>query len=247
MPEKLIKEHIHEYFLTASECNAKQQMPFTMLVQRVIEVATEHANMLGIGYDVMIKENLAWVLSRLSIEMTRMPKVNEPYRLITWIESYNRHFSERNMEVQAENGEVLGYIRTIWVAINMTTRTPGDLSKLKSLEATVSDRPCPIAKQGRMRPLADISQQSDYRFRYSDIDFNMHVNSVKYIELLINQWALEYHLAHDISRFDIAYLQEAHFGNDVKVNILQTENVADVEIMGENGVICRSHVVFDKK
>jgi acyl-ACP thioesterase len=244
MSEELVKEHIHEYFLTASECNAKQQMPFTMLAQRVIEVATEHANILGVGYDEMIKDNLAWVLSRLSIEMNRMPKVNESYRLITWIENYNRHFSERNMEVQAENGEVLGYIRTIWVAIDITTRTPGDLSKLASLAATVSDRPCPIAKQGRMRPLTEISQQSDYRFRYSDIDFNMHVNSVKYIELLINQWPLEYHLAHDISRFEIAYLQESHFGNDVKVNILQAENVADVEIAGENGVICRSRIAF---
>lgn len=244
MSERVLKEYCHEYFLSAGECNAKQQMPFMMLAQRVIEVATEHANRIGVGYDVMIKDNLAWVLSRLSIEMTRMPKVNETYRLITWIENYNRHFSERNIEVQAENGEVLGYIRTIWVAIDMTTRTPGDLSKLESLAVTVSDRPCPIAKQGRMRPIADVSQQSEYRFRYSDIDFNMHVNSVKYIELLINQWSLDYHLTHDISRFEIAYLQESHFGNDVKVNILQSENVADAEIVGEKGVLCRSHIVF---
>lgn len=244
MPNQVIKEYIHEYFLTASECNAKQQMPFTMLAQRVIEVATEHANILGVGYDEMIKDNLAWVLSRLSIEMTRMPKVNEKYRLITWIENYNRHFSERNMEVQAENGEVLGYIRTIWVAIDMNTRTPGDLSKLESLAVTVSDRPCPIAKQGRMRPLAECSQRCSYKFRYSDIDFNMHVNSVKYIELLLNQWSLDFHKTHDISRFEIAYLHEAHFGDDVKVNILQTENVADAEIMGENGAICRSRILF---
>ena len=244
MSDKIIKEYIHEYFLTASECNVKQQMPFTMLAQRVIEVATEHANILGVGYDDMIKDNLAWVLSRLSIEMTRMPKVNEKYRLITWIENYNRHFSERNMEVQAENGDVLGYIRTIWVAIDMETRAPGDLSKLATLVATVSDRPCPIAKQSRMRPLTELSRQGEYQFRYSDIDFNMHVNSVKYIELLINQWPLDYHLSHDISRFEIAYLQEAHFGNDVKVNILQPEDVADVEIVGEKGVICRSRIAF---
>ena len=56
MSDKIIKEYIHEYFLTASECNVKQQMPFTMLAQRVIEVATEHANILGVGYDDMIKD-----------------------------------------------------------------------------------------------------------------------------------------------------------------------------------------------
>lgn len=244
MSDQVIKEYIHEYFLTAGECNAKQQMPFTMLAQRVIEVATEHANIIGVGYDAMIKDNLAWVLSRLSIEMTRMPKVNEKYRLITWIENYNRHFSERNMEVQSENGDVLGYIRTIWMAIDINTRTPGDLSRLESLAVTVSERPCPIAKQGRMRPFNEVSQQHEYIFRYSDIDFNMHVNSVKYIELLINQWTLDYHITHDISRFEIAYLQEAHFGDNVKINILQTDNIADAEIMGEKGVVCRSRILF---
>lgn len=244
MSEQIIKEYIHEYFLTASECNAKQQMHFTMLAQRVIEVATEHADIIGVGYEEMLKDNLAWVLSRLSIEMIRMPKAKEKYRLITWIENYNRHFSERNMEVQAENGEVLGYVRTIWVAIDMNTRAPGDLSKLESLAVTVSDRPCPISKQGRMRPLVNKTREGQYQFRYSDIDFNVHVNSVKYIELILNQWSLEYHKSHTISRLEIAYLQEAHFGDNVNVNISEIENISDVEIVGEKGVICRSKISF---
>lgn len=239
-----IKEHVHNYVLNASESNARKEMPITLLTQRIIEIATEHADIIGVGFDVMMKDNLAWVLSRLSIEMTRMPKVREKYSIITWIEGYNRHFSERNMEIISENGETIGFVRTIWFAIDMNTRTPGDISMLDSLAVTVSERPCPIAKQGRMKPVTSPTQTGTYRFRYSDIDFNRHVNSVKYMELLLNQWQLEYHENHDISRFEIAYLHEAHFGDEVTVNINQVENIADAEIIGQHGVICRSKLIF---
>ena len=68
---------IHKFFLTAGECDAEGRMPLTRVAERIIEVATEHANALGIGYAALIKKNLGWVLSRLSIEMKRFPGINE--------------------------------------------------------------------------------------------------------------------------------------------------------------------------
>lgn len=243
----LIKEHIHDYFLTAGECNAEEEMPLTLIAQRVIEVATEHANILGVGYADLIKDNEAWVLSRLTIEMNRYPRVNENYTFITWIEGYNRHFSERNMEIIGENGEVLGYVRTIWVAINIETRTATDISKLSAIATTVSDRPCPIEKQSRMRPLGDNADVYPHRFRYSDIDFNRHVNSVKYMEAILNRWDLEHYDNNYIKRFEIAYLQETHYNNKVTIKIQQEENVANVEICNENAVTTRAKIVFERR
>ena len=85
-----------DYFLTAGESNAEGRMPLTLVAERVIEVATEHANSLGIGYANLIKSNIGWVLSRMSIEMVRYPVINDSYTMETWIESYNRMFSNRN-------------------------------------------------------------------------------------------------------------------------------------------------------
>ncbi len=245
MEKEIIKEHIHEYYLNASQCNARKHLPFPSLVQQVIEVATEHADRIGVGYDEMIKDNLAWVLSRLTIEVKRMPRVREKYRLITWIENYNRHFSERNMEIQSADGEVLGYVRTIWLAIDIDSRTAGDLSRLVNLSLTVSDRPCPIAKQNKLRAVGEPTNVGKYQYRYTDIDFNVHVNSVKYVELVLNQWPLEYHQSHGIKRFEIAYLHEAFFGEEAIVNVSQSENIADIEILGENGGNCRSKITFE--
>ncbi len=240
----IIKEYSHDFFLTAGECNAHRQMPLTLLTQRVIEVATEHANILGVGYADLIKDNQAWVLSRLTIEMKSYPEVNQNYRFTTWIENYNRHFSERNFEICGNDGSIIGYVRTIWVAIDITTRTAGDLSKMISLVETVSDRPCPIERQARMRPITEPATENTYRFRYCDIDFNRHVNSVRYMELLLNQWDLEYHDTHPITRFEISYQHEARYGEEAIVKVSQSENIADTEIIIDGKAVNRSRITF---
>ena len=57
------RKHTHDYFLTAGECDATGHMPVQLLVSRVIEVATEHANSLNIGYANLQPRGIAWVLS----------------------------------------------------------------------------------------------------------------------------------------------------------------------------------------
>ena len=243
------KEYTHKYFLTAGECNAQQQMPITLIAQRVIEVATEHANILGVGYADLIKSNEGWVLSRMTIEMTRYPGVNEEYSFTTWIEGFNRLYSERNMEIQDGKGETIGYVRTIWVAIDMETRRPCDLTSIKWLANTVSDRPCPIAKQGRLLPLKEEEStiSAQHRFKVSDIDFNRHVNSVRYMDAFLNQWDLDHFDRNDIARFEIQYLHETHFGDKAFIRTKCNENIAETEILVNDTANCRAKIEFKSK
>ena len=109
----LSKEYSASYFLTPGECDSQQRMPITVLVDRIIEVATLHANTWNVGFSELAKSGQTWVLSRVTFEMHRYPRINEYYTLTTWIESYNKHFSERNFAICDVDGTVIGYARTI--------------------------------------------------------------------------------------------------------------------------------------
>ena len=122
MERQRIKEYSHRYFLAPGECTPEGEMPITLLLTRIIEVATEHADMWGVGYSTLVTSNESWVLTRVTIEMTKMPPVNKKYVFTTWIENYNRRFSQRNFEISDEEGNVMGYARTIWVVINSATK-----------------------------------------------------------------------------------------------------------------------------
>lgn len=246
-----LKFYKHDFFLTAGECTPQKEMPLPLLVSRLIEVATEHANIWGVGYAKLVEDNQAWVLSRVTVEMQDYPHVNEPYTIQTWVEGYNRYFSQRNFEILNSKGETLGYARTIWLVIDSIAREMVDISKLSYVISNVYDKECPIEPQSRLRAV-DNARKSVNTFRYTDTDINRHVNSVRYVELLLNQWQMEHYELNRVKRFEIAYMKECLGGvpycvavnedvpDDVKLEILH-------EIDGKPEINCRARIVFEKR
>lgn len=216
--------------LSAGECDPEGRMSLPLLAERLIEVATEHANSLGIGYDTLITRNIGWVLSRMSIEMECYPGVNDEYTISSWIEGYNRHFSERNFAITDAAGNTLGYARTVWVAMDYESRTMADLSAFDSSRFPIVDLPCPIAKTPRLVSPGPDAETEEYTFRYRDLDVNRHVNTVRYIDLLLNHWSLDYFDCMMPVRFDILFHNECHFGDKVTLRIAPAPDVADCDI-----------------
>lgn len=206
-----MKEFSKTYYLAAGECNPQGEMPLTLLMTRIIEIATWHANSWGAGYARLIQENQVWVLSRVTIEVTSMPRVNQEYTLTTWIEDYNRHFSQRNMRLDDAQGNPLGYVRTIWMVIDMNTRASVDISQLSYICENISDLPCPIEPQSHLRPIQQ-GHAIDYTFGYMDCDFNRHANTVRYLAHLMNLFDMDCYDHYFIRRMEIAFIKETHYG-----------------------------------
>jgi acyl-ACP thioesterase len=206
------------WFLTAGETDAEGRMPITLFAARAIEIATKHANALGIGYSALIQHRLGWVLARLSIEIYRYPEINDTYSITTWIEGYNRYFSDRCYEMTDANGNVIAAIRSVWVAIDVDKRTMADLNELERDSFPIVNRKCPVSKIRSLAVDANApSRTAEYTFNYCDLDFNRHVNTLRYIVLALNQFPLEWHDSHAVQRFDIVFDHESLYGDTVQV------------------------------
>lgn len=219
----MIKEFSRTYYLSAGECNPQAELPMPLLVTRIIDIATHHANAWGVGYAHLIRDNQAWVLSRVTVEVQRYPRVDENYTIITWIEDYNSYFSQRNFEIQDTMGQVIGYARTIWMVIDLEKRTGVDIASLSYIRDNVNDRPCPIEPQSRLRTLRQ-GVDATYRFQYIDCDFNRHVNTVRYLELIMNQFDLSYYDNKWLQRLELAFVKETRYGEDAVVRLCETES-----------------------
>lgn len=207
-----MKLFTHEFYLTASEVNAQREMPLSRLVTLIIDTATGHANAIGIGFDRMISYGISWVLSRLTIDVKSPLVVNHAYRIDTWIENLNRMFSERNFEIiDVETGEAIAWAHSTWMAINMETRRPSDLTMLTEMKDSINGRPYPFDKGGKLLPLSEVSVEKGYRFAVSDIDVNRHVTTRRYIDLIVDQWSLDQFDSNRVARFEIAFKREARY------------------------------------
>lgn len=224
MNNQLPDELSRTYTLTAGESDAQGRLPMPLIVTRVIEVATAHADILGLGYANLIKHRAGWVLSRLSVEIERYPRIGETYTFTTYIQSYTRLYSDRCFTITDAEGIEIGHVRSMWVAIDLDKRTAADLTQFGPEHFVVNTRrECPIAMPKKI-PLVDkdCAIATPYTFKYCDIDFHRHVNTVMYVRLLLNQWTMDFFDSRKIQRFSIAFHSECHFGQQAQV--LRSEN-----------------------
>lgn len=225
------------FLLTAGETDAQGCMPMSLIIERSIELATEHANLLGIGYDRLIKEGASWVLSRVSVKMERYPRINDYYYFTTWIEGYNRLYSDRCFAIADAEGREIGHVRSMWVAMDLAKRTAIDLTALEQDSFPVCSRQCPIPKQRKQPPLKGEIEEREYIFRYSDIDFNRHVNTIQYVRRILNHWSLEHFDHNQIDAFDIAFHHECHYGDRITIRTQTDTTPALCEIV-RDGTRC---------
>lgn len=224
-------EHTGTWFLSAGDANAEHELSLPTLMLRLIDIATKHANILKIGNPYMPESNMGWVLSRACIDMEQFPVADSTYSISTWIESWNRHFSERAFRIFDSMGKTLGYARQIWMVLDTKTRTNAGLDGLSLPEGYRSECKCPIARQGKhfqmllpdetdgtdRRIKVAESSPKEYTFSYSDLDAYRHVNTVMYVRLLMNQFSLRQHDESKISRIELSFLDEGAYGMTVDI------------------------------
>lgn len=208
----------HAYEINAAGCDAARRLPPSTLVSDIIDLATAHADILGVGYKTLEPLGIMWVLGRLSIIADRWPVMFDSYSLTTWVESVNRLMSERDFEMRV-NGEVSGYVRTVWSAIDSATRRAAQLTPvLKGLgDVATPQRPCPIDRAPRLGAPESPDSIRPYTFLLSDLDMNRHVTTTRYVGLIVDTVPLDLYDRSSLRRLDLAFHREARYADTVEI------------------------------
>jgi acyl-ACP thioesterase len=190
----------------------------------------------------------SWVLSRLAIEMEEMPRQYTKFNVETWVESAMRYFTSRNFSVVGNDGHVYGYGRSIWAMIDTESRQPTDIYAIDNgaiEQWIVKDKECPIDKGGRVKMTDEAKLVRTIDTYYNDVDINGHINSVKYIEHVLDLWDMDWYRTHQVKRFEIAYVAEAHAGDRLSFYMQEDGDAFNVRICkGDGTECCRSKVTF---
>ena len=221
-----------------------------VLGNHLLNCAGFHANDRGFGIATLNEDNYTWVLSRLAIELDEMPYQYENFSVQTWVENVYRLFTDRNFAIIDKDGKKIGYARSVWAMINLNTRKPADLLTLHggSTVDYVCDEPCPIEKPSRIKVTSD-QPIATLTAKYSDIDINGHVNSIRYIEHILDLFPIELYKTKRIRRFEMAYVAESYYDDELTLYKDELGDGAfDIEVK-KNGseVVCRSKVIFTEK
>lgn len=227
-----------------------QDVDFTLrasassIISYMLNVAGIDADSKGFGVAALQGEKCTWVLSRLGVEIMQQPTQYSNIVIDTWVNEFNRLSSTRNFRMRMDS-ELLAAGVTQWCMLNMESRQVVDMSLLKdTYERAMVDEASPISAPARLRP-AEYAASSERPVVYSDIDFNRHMNTLRYVDLIFDTLPLEQFEKGDAMRLDINFLAEARYGEVVSVGYLDSAGARQFEISSDaDKVLCRAKIEY---
>lgn len=220
----------------------------------ILRCATLHAEAHGFGYTYMKTQQRGWVLSRLVLELNAMPATAEEYSISTWVNRVFRQFTDRNFSILGPDGKVYGHGISTWALIDYNTRQPINLETLPdSFREAMIDEVPPIATYGRAR-CKSMEPDAERICRFSDLDLNGHVNSIRYIDMALDLFPLDWHREHHVRRIELAYGLEAHEGDRLEIYkeaLAPAEGdtthrfAIEIRRPADNVILVRTILVFD--
>ena len=239
----------YQFLAEPFHCDFSGRLFMGHLGNHLLNAADFHSTDRGFGMKYLMTIKRSWVLSRLAIEVNEMPEQYSKFNVETWVENAMRFFTQRNFAVTDDNGKVYGYGRSVWAMIDTDSRQPCDILSIKDgaiNEWIEAEKPCPIDKGGRVKMSDNAEFVHAIDTYYNDVDINGHINSVKYIEHVLDLWSIDWYKEHRIQRFEIAYVAESHAGDKLSFYREETgENEFCVRIVRTDGTeCCRSKVKF---
>lgn len=214
------------------------------IISYMLNVAGTDAHRKGFGVEALQGHSFTWVLSRLAVDINTQPRQYSNIEIDTWVNEFNRLSSTRNFKMRIGEDVIAAGVSQ-WCMLNMETRQAVDMTLLKDVyERAMVAEPSPIAAPARLRDIE--SQASVSRpVVYSDIDFNRHVNTLRYIDLIFDSLPIELIEKNNGMRLDINFIAEALYGEVLTIGWTSEGNVWQFEISSDSGKkLCRAKIEF---
>jgi medium-chain acyl-[acyl-carrier-protein] hydrolase len=213
-----------EYIIPFCEVNTKKEVFLPTLWNLMQETAWHHADHLKVGYSDLAEQNNFWALSRLSIQMEQYPGWSEKIKVGTWLTGMGRLFALRHFSIANSKGDILGTAKSGWLVLDLKSRRPQRIEPVFKHLLHLFDG-LPPAEEPEKLPAPICSKMGkSYTVRYSDIDMHHHVNNTKYIEWILDSYPFEMNQTHQIHTFEINFLAESSYGDEISVHTEPVEN-----------------------
>ncbi|MCI9031134.1 MAG: hypothetical protein HFK09_01250 [Clostridia bacterium] len=228
--------HSSEITVALDELDFLERLKPAAALQYFQDLATVHADEIGIGFEEMSARNMLWVLSKLSVKYYRSPKVGEKITVTTFPRKPSMAYALRDYYVTDKDENVIMSGSSKWLVIDKDNHMIRRCSPLFSYSDEVYFPNDPF--ENANKTVSD-ARDTEMRLamsdmvRLTDIDRNRHMNNARYGDMLLNVFTPEYLKTHEIERFDLNFLNELKFGDKYDVYCVTDDSFA--EIRAERG------------
>lgn len=179
-------------------------------VQHAIqEIASQHAEHLGIGFANMMEQNLIWALTKLRYQVLSPLMPDTDYRIITYPKPKKSLLFFRDIYIYGADDTLHLKATTQWCLMDYTTRHIVRSSTDFVGELIQTD----AFPDGFLRFVpGELTAVGEYTITEIDLDANNHTNNCRYADMI--QHVLPNAVGND---FSITFAHESRLGDTVKL------------------------------
>lgn len=211
------------FHVVPSQCDSTARLGIPNTFSMLMDVATEHADHLGIGPAYLFRENRFWLTVRAKAVFHRRPSLTETVELSTWPEAPEKYRCYRDFTLK--NGdELLVEGKSEWVILDRKT---GRLLNVADVypEGLVlrEDVILPERFHHISEDFSSAETIGTYKVLSTDIDLGGHMNNAAYIHAFATLFSTEEWNKLDIREMEAVYRAQCFEGEvlTVRRNVLE--------------------------
>jgi len=219
--------------ITSADTDMFMRVRLGGLVNLLIQSAINSAESLGFGFKGLRKQQLYWVLSRMTVEIYQPLMWNHEVEVETWPKTIEGLLYLRDYIVRDKHQNIIARATSGWLAIDAETKKP------KLLDGLEAEMFIYLSTKHALRELPEklISTTEGTAFQvqsgYYDFDLNMHVTSTRYIDWMMDTFHVDFHKKHYPKRLSVNFMKETLPGDSLSI-IRDSENGSQYRFEGTN-------------
>jgi acyl-ACP thioesterase len=228
--------YTHEWDINFTQCAPNGYLKYVDLCNLLQLTAAEHSIIGGLSFNDMQVHHQAWVLSRIRVEISALPKWQDKVTVKTWIESLEGSRSIRNIEMYHDGKKIVG-ATTFWAVFNTQLRKAEPLALPHEHFEKYPDHKATTESFSRLNILQETEKVTRRAVVLSDLDIVNHVNNVKYLEWCLDTLPSKSILKQEVKNFEMNFLRELNLNDQVEINISKEER-HDFFSVTKEGKVC---------
>ena len=218
--------NIHKQELSTKSyfVNRFGKLSTSYLFWQIQDIAWEHAEMLGVGFDNLQQEEQFWVLSRLLVKIDRRPEWGEKFTIETWPTGSDGFLAHRDIRFIDEKGKHIIKASTSWLILDLKTKRILRFENFNDFP--FHDERVFEGFAGKVKSPVSDDELVFTPVLFNEIDVNQHFNSGRYLERIIDSYDFDFHEKHELGEFEINFVKEGIPGDHlaIKKQIIDAEN-----------------------
>ena len=231
-----------ELTILPSMCDAGAKLGVPNAFALFMDIATEHAEQLGVGMNGLMKQGLFWLTVRTKLRFHRRPALVETVTARTWPETPERSRCNRDYLLM-KDGETLIEGKTEWMILNTKT---GRLYPTDGVfPADLAIETARVLPEPFMRMADDFTDADDfgsYTVRSTDIDLGGHMNNAAYVRAIAGAFTAEAWQALEIREMEVYFRSPCFEGDCLRIQKREAAGALELRLSHEGKTVVLAQI-----